>query len=409
MDVQAKINCSLDDLIKYQRKAPRGQAAGGPAASTPQKRAAPQRVNNKVGINKKPQKPGRQQQPYIPRQQQKQQGNFARQQQHRPFNKQHQQNRTPSVADKISLPLDAVIAKQHQQQKRQQQQQLQRKQQEQQQHQQQQQGRQKGGFAVTKKQQVSSGRRGGFLASRDAQRRGRLSAFVAAARSAARSAAAKSLEAGRIRGGRVRTPHQQVVETLKSAAAFKAPGARLNRRNNASTRERAKAGRGAAGNRRFGNGRLSVRRLSVAGAALPGASRTNISLARRRPLGSAAPRRNTNVASAARSSGPYPTRKDYAAPAPTVARPIPIDRRRPPSPPPAPAPSFATDPEMLANIKIMATLDTVPAPLPQQRGTHVAVPAAMQQQQHEQQQQQPSRAGGNVSADTGTLSSRFGY
>lgn len=406
MDVQAKINCSLDDLIKFQRKAARGPAVNGTAA-TPPKIAAPQRVNNKIGINKKAQNIGRQR-PYSQRPQQQHQESFAgmQQQQRQLFKQQQQQNRTPTVVDKINLPLDAVIAKQHQQQKRQLQQQTKPQQQ------QQQQLRQKGRFAVGKKQQGFIRRRGGFVATRDDQRRGRADAATAAAlaiRSAVgRSAAAKSISATRPRGGRQRTARQQVVETLKSAAAFKpSAGARLKRRGSPFIRHRANASLAAPGGRRIGNGRLALRRQSLAGAALAGASRTNTSLARRRPLGPAAARHNTNPVQAARSSSSYPTRTGYTTSPPVATRPMPVDRRRPPSPTSTPAPSFAADPEMLANIKIMATLDTVPPPLPQQRGAHVAVPAAMQQQQ--QQEQQPPRAGAVLIADSETLSSRFGY
>lgn len=404
MDVQAKINCSLDDLIKFQRKAARGPAVNGTAA-TPPKKAAPQRVNNKIGINKKAQNTGRQR-PYTQRPQQQHQESFSGKQQQRQLPKQQQQqNRTPTVVDKINLPLDAVIAKQHQQQRRQLQQQTKPQQQ-------QQQLRQKGRFAVGKKQQGFIRRRGGFVATRDDQRRGRADAATAAAlaiRSAVgRSAAAKSISATRPRGGRQRTARQQVVETLKSAAAFKpSAGARLKRRSGPFISDRAKASLAAPGGRRLGNGRLALRRQPLAGAALAGTSRTNTSLARRRPLGPAAARHNTNPVQAARSSSSYPSRTGYTTSPPVATRPMPIDRRRPPSPTSTTAPSFAADPEMLANIKIMATLDTVPPPLPQQRGAHVAVPAAMQQQQ--QQEQQPPRAGAVLTADSETLSSRFGY
>lgn len=400
MDVQAKINCSLDDLIKFQRKAARGPAVNG-AAATPPKKAAPQRVNNKIGINKKAQNIGRQQ-PYLQRPQQQHQGSFTRQHQQQRQPAKQQQHRTPTVADKINLPLDAMIAKQ----KRQQQQNAK-------QQQQQQQLRKRGGFAVGRKQRGSIRRRGAFVASRDDQRRGRLDAATAAAlavrSAAARSAAAKAISAARPRGGRQRTARQQVVETLKSAAAFKpSAGAQLKRRSSPFINERAKASLAAPGGRRLANGRLALRRQSLAGAALAGASRTNTSLARRRPLGPPAARRNANPGQqTARSSSSYPQRKGYTTSSPVATRPVPIDRRRPPSPTSTAAPSFAADPEMLSNIKIMATLDTVPPPLPQQRGAHVAVPAAMQQQQH--QEQQPPRAAAVTVADSETLSSRFGY
>lgn len=381
MEVQAKINCSLDDLIKLQRKAPWG-ATGG-AAATPQKRAAPQHINNRNAIGKQFNRPGRQQQqqrPFVRQQKQEQPRNHQKQ-------KQQQQNRT--LAHKIDLPLDAVIATQQQQNRQQQQKQ--------------QQNYLSGFVSVSRKSQILNRRRGGFLTPRNEQRGSRLPAAAAAARAAARSAAAKSLAvAARPKGGRFRTPHQQVVETLKSAATFKPSAPWRSRTNAAFAKGRPMVSFAAPTGRKFGNGRLLLRRQP--GAAVGAASRVNTSLARRRPLGSVGVRQNSAAVAFTRSRSFYPVSKQQKAAA-VAMKPIPIDRRRAPSPPPPAAPSFAADPEMLANIKIMATLDTVPAPLPQQRGAHVAIPAAMQQQQ----QQEPSRAVGAAVADAGTLSSRFGY
>ncbi|CDJ63513.1 hypothetical protein, conserved [Eimeria necatrix] len=403
MDVQSKINCSLDDLIRQQRRGPKTAAVG-----TPQKGAAPQRFSRTTGVLKKPvsqkqqqarigQRPQQQQLKYSPRPQQPQVGASRRRQQQQQ-QQQARKSRNLSVADKINLPLDALIASRQEQQQRQQPKQQQ----------QQQQQRVGTGVALLGRKTGVSGRRGTILASRISARRGRLGAAAAATaaiRGPPRGAAAKALATTARKEGRFRTPHQQVVETLKSAAGFKNAATRRSAGSNAYIRAAARASTrarfAAAGSRRLDNGALQLRRRPAA--ALYPVSRLNTSLARRRAFGATLARATSNTAAA---QEPHITTGTAAKP---------VDRRRPPptllSAPAAGAvspPSHVADPEALANIKIMATLDTVPAPLPQQRGTHVAIPAAMQRQQ-EEQQQQPSRAVGAAVADHGSLSSRFGY
>ncbi|XP_026193265.1 coiled-coil domain-containing protein 8 homolog [Cyclospora cayetanensis] len=414
MDVQSKINCSLDDLIKLQRKAAGGGGAKGPRGAAtftpPQKGSAPQRVVRKGGGIMKHVSKQRQLKQSPSAQQQQQRGAFDGRPQKQ---QQHQKSRNMSVSDKIGLPLDALVASRQKQV-------------------------QKQPLSQEKKRRDLSGlgkrrgsalgaRRGAFLASKADVRRGRLHAAVAAAsaaRSNQRSAASKLLAATVGMRRRARTPHQQAVETLKTAAGFKGASSRRNRsgsyasypRGSAASRARLTAAAGS---------RWQLRRQSTAIAAA--GPRANTSLARRRPLGAAVV---TAAAAAAASSAARSSRGGFSAPSRLYRAPpfvaskstTPIDRRRPsPStttPVAAPAtaeaePSFAADSELLANIKIMATLDTVPAPLPQQRGSHVAVPAAMQRQQQQQMQQmqqvQPSRAVGTAAADHGSLSTRFGY
>ncbi|CDJ46282.1 hypothetical protein, conserved [Eimeria brunetti] len=412
MDVEAKIGCSLDELIKMQRRGPRG-----PSNNTTQNGAAPQRINRRGGQFKKPlkqqQKPQRQQQQVRFNQRPTQQQQQQQQQQNRydprgQQQKQQQKSRTLSVEDKINLPLDALIASQRQPEQQPHEQQAKRQPQ-------QQQKVRPAAFST-----AVSGRRGAFLVPLVAPRRGWLNAAVAAAaatRPPLRSAASKARAvAATRRGERVRTLHQQTVKTLKPAGTFKTAAARRSR--SSILYPRAAAAPVAAGAGRLASGRLQLRQPAVASYA---GTRVNTSLARRRQFGSAAAATAAAAAAAAAASAARSTTGPSAytsyRTSPPAVKSIPVDRTRPPNTlkaataaaadPPSPR-SFAADADMLPIIKIQASLDTVPAPLPQQRGAHVAIPAAMQREQQQQQQQTPSRSVG-ATADFGTLGSRFGY
>lgn len=401
MDVEKKISCSLDDLIKMQRRKPLSTNVG----SAPKRsRAAPGRLDSRPARQRKAPaawKARRDLQSTIQRQEapeqhsalgkkmHRKQKSAQRQQKQKGLHQQQlsqsnrQQKRQTGINQYLSAPLDTYISSKQ----------------------------------VTKQRRGQLGKNQAiFSTPRQLGRRQTNRNATAALESGGRGVASKgqlrpslrpaNVSAQTIRKVAVRTRRPPIFKSAERRSKV------LPKVTTASATGSSKRTKGLLTNRRIGSGRVQLRQ----GRARQGL-RVNMSLGRYRGSGGVSrfrSRRGIPVSSRSLRAPSAPVltaaASNYGVGS-TVKQPQVVYRGPPRSSHRSGEALSSTgstarhDEELFSKIKIMTSLESVPPPLQQQRGAPVAIPSAMR----DLDQAPPPIETVTESQKIGTLSSRFAY